>query len=58
MPFVEAFRQFQFKVKKENFANVHVSLIPQVTGIIGIYDLKYNLLFHLVFLKYLLKIYL
>uniref|UniRef100_A0A3Q3A287 CTP synthase n=1 Tax=Kryptolebias marmoratus TaxID=37003 RepID=A0A3Q3A287_KRYMA len=29
MPFVEAFRQFQFKVKRENFCNIHVSLIPQ-----------------------------
>lgn len=29
MPFVEAFRQFQFRVKQENFCNVHVSLIPQ-----------------------------
>ncbi|CAF1492340.1 unnamed protein product, partial [Didymodactylos carnosus] len=30
MPFVEAFRQFQFRVKKENFCVVHVSLIPQI----------------------------
>lgn len=30
MPFVEAFRQFQFRVKKENFCLVHVSLVPQV----------------------------
>ncbi|CAF1091667.1 unnamed protein product, partial [Didymodactylos carnosus] len=30
MPFVEAFRQFQFRVKKDNFCVVHVSLIPQV----------------------------
>uniref|UniRef100_A0A7N8YHF9 CTP synthase n=1 Tax=Mastacembelus armatus TaxID=205130 RepID=A0A7N8YHF9_9TELE len=29
MPFIEAFRQFQFKVKRENFCNIHVSLIPQ-----------------------------
>lgn len=29
MPFVEAFRQFQFRVKKENFCCVHVSLIPE-----------------------------
>ncbi|XP_078279211.1 CTP synthase 1-like isoform X2 [Rhinoraja longicauda] len=28
MPFIEAFRQFQFKVKKENFCNIHVSLVP------------------------------
>ena len=30
MPFVEAFRQFQFRVKTESFCNIHVSLIPQV----------------------------
>lgn len=30
MPFIEAFRQFQFKVKRENFCNIHVSLVPQV----------------------------
>ncbi|KAG2460926.1 PYRG1 synthase, partial [Polypterus senegalus] len=29
MPFIEAFRQFQFKVRKENFCNIHVSLVPQ-----------------------------
>uniref|UniRef100_Q5XHA8-2 Isoform 2 of CTP synthase 1-A n=1 Tax=Xenopus laevis TaxID=8355 RepID=Q5XHA8-2 len=29
MPFVEAFRQFQFKVRRENFCNIHVSLVPQ-----------------------------
>ncbi|CAG00263.1 unnamed protein product [Tetraodon nigroviridis] len=29
MPFIEAFRQFQFKVRRENFCNIHVSLIPQ-----------------------------
>lgn len=28
MPFVEAFRQFQFRVKKENFCCAHVSLVP------------------------------
>ena len=28
MPFVEAFRQFQFRVKKENFCSAHVSLVP------------------------------
>lgn len=28
MPFVEAFRQFQFRVKRENFCVAHVSLIP------------------------------
>uniref|UniRef100_A0A671T0V1 CTP synthase n=1 Tax=Sinocyclocheilus anshuiensis TaxID=1608454 RepID=A0A671T0V1_9TELE len=29
MPFIEAFRQFQFKVKRDNFCNIHVSLVPQ-----------------------------
>uniref|UniRef100_A0A8C4NFI7 CTP synthase n=1 Tax=Eptatretus burgeri TaxID=7764 RepID=A0A8C4NFI7_EPTBU len=29
MPFVEAFRQFQFRVTRENFCNIHVSLVPQ-----------------------------
>ena len=29
MPFVEAFRQFQFRVGKENFCSIHVSLVPQ-----------------------------
>ncbi|XP_050722328.1 CTP synthase 1-like isoform X3 [Eriocheir sinensis] len=29
MPFVEAFRQFQFRVKRENICFVHVSLVPQ-----------------------------
>ncbi|XP_065345611.1 CTP synthase 1 [Cloeon dipterum] len=29
MPFVEAFRQFQFRVKRNNFCCVHVSLVPQ-----------------------------
>ncbi|XP_013385443.1 CTP synthase 1-B-like [Lingula anatina] len=28
MPFVEAFRQFQFRAKRENFCNIHVSLVP------------------------------
>lgn len=31
MPFIEAFRQFQFRVLRNNFANIHVSLVPQVT---------------------------
>ena len=30
MPFVEAFRQFQFTVGSENFCNIHVSLVPPV----------------------------
>ncbi|XP_033226029.1 CTP synthase-like isoform X2 [Belonocnema kinseyi] len=29
MAFVEAFRQFQFRVKRENFCCAHVSLVPQ-----------------------------
>lgn len=32
MPFVEAFRQLQFRVGKENFCSIHVSLIPTTTG--------------------------
>jgi CTP synthase len=31
-PFVEALRQFQFRVGKENFALIHVSLVPVVGG--------------------------
>ena len=31
-PFVEALRQFQFRVGKENFALIHVSLIPVIGG--------------------------
>ncbi|OXB74766.1 UNVERIFIED_CONTAM: hypothetical protein H355_003653 [Colinus virginianus] len=30
MPFIEAFRQFQFKARRENFCNIHVSLVPQI----------------------------
>ena len=30
MPFIEAFRQFQFKIGLQNFCNIHVSLVPQV----------------------------
>ncbi|MBT4058775.1 MAG: CTP synthase (glutamine hydrolyzing) [Euryarchaeota archaeon] len=33
-PFVEALRQFQFRVGKENFILVHVSLVP-VIGVVG-----------------------
>ncbi|OQR75741.1 CTP synthase 1-like [Tropilaelaps mercedesae] len=29
MAFIEAFRQFQFRVKRRNFCSVHVSLVPQ-----------------------------
>ncbi|KAI0990240.1 hypothetical protein GJ496_004678 [Pomphorhynchus laevis] len=28
MPFVEALRQMQFRLKRENFCNIHVSLVP------------------------------
>ena len=31
MPYVEAFRQFQFKIGHSNICIVHVSLIPQVS---------------------------
>ena len=31
MPYVEAFRQFQFKIGHNNICIVHVSLIPQVS---------------------------
>jgi CTP synthase len=34
MPFVEALRQFQFRVGAENFCLVHVSLVP-VLGVVG-----------------------
>ncbi|KXJ17051.1 CTP synthase [Exaiptasia diaphana] len=32
MPFVEAFRQFQFRVGRENMCVVHVTLIPEPTA--------------------------
>ena len=32
MPFVEAFRQFQFRISRENFCCVHVSLLPEPKG--------------------------
>lgn len=32
MPFVEAMRQFQFRVGKDNFALLHVSLVPSVSS--------------------------
>lgn len=31
-PFVEALRQFQFRVGKDNFALIHVSLVPVIHG--------------------------
>jgi len=33
-PFIEAMRQFQFRVGHENFALIHVSLIP-IVGAVG-----------------------
>lgn len=32
MPFVEAFRQFQFRVKRDNFCVSHVSLVPSLVS--------------------------
>ena len=32
MLFIEAFRQFQFRITKENIVFIHVSLVPQVIG--------------------------
>ncbi len=32
MPFLEAFRQFQHRVKIENFCSVHVTLVPIQNG--------------------------
>mmetsp|Transcript_17645 Transcript_17645/g.30259 ORF Transcript_17645/g.30259 Transcript_17645/m.30259 type:complete len:597 (-) Transcript_17645:302-2092(-) len=34
MPFIEALRQFQFRVGPDNLCNVHVSLVP-VIGVVG-----------------------
>lgn len=31
-PFVEAMRQFQFRVGRDNFALIHVSLVPDLHG--------------------------
>ena len=31
-PFVEAMRQFQFRVGQDNFALIHVSLVPAING--------------------------
>ena len=32
MPFIEAFRQFQFRVGRGKFCKIHVSLIPNING--------------------------
>lgn len=31
-PFIEALRQFQFRIGRENFALIHVSLVPDIHG--------------------------
>jgi CTP synthase len=31
-PFIEAMRQFQFRVGTDNFALIHVSLVPEMHG--------------------------
>uniref|UniRef100_A0A4W6DFL9 CTP synthase n=1 Tax=Lates calcarifer TaxID=8187 RepID=A0A4W6DFL9_LATCA len=33
MPFIEAFRQFQFKVKRENFCNIHTLVLLYKTAV-------------------------
>lgn len=43
MPFVEAFRQFQFRVKKDNICCIHVSLVPQVGILVNISVFIYNI---------------
>lgn len=35
MPYIEAFRQFQFRVGRDNFCVVHVSLIPEVFEVLN-----------------------
>ena len=42
MPFIEAFRQFQFKAGRDNFCNVHVSLVPKPTATGIIIYIHYN----------------
>lgn len=32
MPFVEALRQLRFRVGEENFAGIHVTLVPSIHG--------------------------
>ena len=42
MPYIEAFRQFQFRVGRDNFCVVHVSLIPEVISVLVLsYDDQY-----------------
>ena len=31
-PFIEAMRQFQFRMGRDNFALIHVSLVPDIHG--------------------------
>lgn len=40
MPYIEAMRQFQFKVGSNNFCCCHVSLIPEVRSILSIVDMQ------------------
>lgn len=45
MPYIEAFRQFQFRVGRDNFCVVHVSLIPEVISVLIkflVLDLAYD----------------
>lgn len=44
MPYIEAFRQFQFRVGKDNFCVVHVSLIPEVWPVVILQNNSKNLL--------------
>ena len=45
MPYIEAFRQFQFRVGKDNFCVVHVSLIPEVWPVVILQNNSKKLLF-------------
>lgn len=44
MPFVEAFRQFQFRVKRENFCCAHVSLVPSVRINLPLFKWHYSIM--------------
>lgn len=49
MPFVEAFRQFQFRVSHESFCCVHVSLVPQVMLYLIFLNIVANLITNSIF---------
>lgn len=49
MPFVEAFRQFQFRVSHESFCCVHVSLVPQVMLYLIFFYIVANLITNSIF---------